>query len=58
MVYLGVTVIVFVLAGVMSMAGVGAAFLFVPVFYWLGIPLGIASSTALLLNVVSLSSAS
>ena len=36
------------------MAGLGAAFLFVPFFYYLGVPLAEATSTALLLNVVSL----
>ncbi len=58
MVYLAITVIVFVLSGVLALAGVGAAFLFVPVFYWLGVPLAVASSTGLLLNAVSLSFAS
>ena len=58
MLYLVIAVIVFVLAGVLAMAGLGAAFLFVPIFYWLGIRLQVASSTALLLNVVSLSFAS
>ncbi len=36
------------------MAGLGAAFLFVPLFYYLGVPLDEATPTALLLNVVSL----
>ncbi len=36
------------------MAGLGAAFLFVPLFYYLGVPLAEATPTALLLNVVSL----
>ena len=36
------------------MAGLGAAFLFVPLFYYLGVPLSEATPTALLLNVVSL----
>lgn len=58
MVYVAITVIVFVLSGVLAMAGVGAAFLFVPIFYWLGVPLAVASSTGLLLNAVSLSFAS
>ena len=48
---------VFVFSGVMAMAGLGAAFLFVPIFYYLGVPLGQATSTALLLNAVSLSAA-
>ena len=58
MLYVAIAVIVFVLSGVLAMAGLGAAFLFVPIFYWLGIKLSTASSTALLLNVVSLSFAS
>jgi hypothetical protein len=48
---------VFVGSGVMAMAGLGAAFLFVPLFYYLGVPLSEATSTALLLNAVSLSMA-
>ncbi len=48
---------VFVGSGVMAMAGLGAAFLFVPLFYYLGVPLPEATSTALLLNAVSLSAA-
>ena len=48
-------VIVFVFSGLLAMAGLGAAFLFVPFFYYLGVPLAEATPTALLLNVVSLS---
>ena len=48
---------VFAGSGVMAMAGLGAAFLFVPLFYYLGVPLAEATSTALLLNAVSLSAA-
>ena len=44
-------------SGVMAMAGLGAAFLFVPMFFYLGVPLGQATSTGLLLNAVSLSAA-
>lgn len=47
-------VLVFVFSGLMSMAGLGAAFLFVPLFYYMGVPLAEATATALLLNVVSL----
>lgn len=47
-------VLVFVFSGLMSMAGIGAAFLFVPLFYYLGVPLAEATPVALLLNVVSL----
>ncbi len=58
MLYVVIGVIVVVLSGVLAMAGLGAAFLFVPLFYWLGIPLQVAASTALLLNAVSLTFAS
>ena len=47
-----VTVLIF--SGLLAMAGLGAAFLFVPLFYYLGVPLAEATPTALLLNVVSL----
>jgi len=53
--YLVSAVVVFVFSGVLSMAGLGAAFLFVPFFFYLGVPLPEATSTALLLNAVSLS---
>jgi uncharacterized membrane protein YfcA len=46
--------LVFVFSGLLAMAGLGAAFLFVPLFYYLGVPLDEAVPTALLLNVVSL----
>ena len=36
------------------MAGLGTAFILVPIFYWLGVPLPDAASTGLLLNAVSL----
>lgn len=49
-----VAVLVFIFSGLMAMAGLGAAFLFVPLFYYLGVPLPEAAATALLLNVVSL----
>jgi hypothetical protein len=52
--YLISAIIVFVFSGLLAMAGVGAAFLFVPLFYYLGVPLAEAAPTALLLNVVSL----
>lgn len=47
-------VVVFLSSGVMAMAGLGAAFLFVPLFYYMGVPLAQATAAALLLNVVSL----
>lgn len=53
-IYIISAVLVFVFSGLLAMAGLGAAFLFVPLFYYLGVPLAEATSTALLLNVVSL----
>ncbi|MGB9776060.1 MAG: sulfite exporter TauE/SafE family protein [Anaerolineae bacterium] len=53
-VYIISALLVFVFSGLLAMAGVGAAFLFVPLFYYLGVPLAEAAPTALLLNVVSL----
>jgi hypothetical protein len=53
-VYLISAVLVFVFSGLLAIAGIGAAFLFVPLFYYLGVPLAEATPTALLLNVVSL----
>jgi uncharacterized membrane protein YfcA len=47
-------VLVFVFSGLLTMAGLGAAFLFVPLFYYMGLPLSEATPAALLLNVVSL----
>jgi len=45
---------VFVGFGAMSMAGLGAAALFIPIFYYSGLPLSEAISVGLLLNVVAL----
>lgn len=53
-VYIISAVLVFIFSGLLAMAGLGAAFLFVPLFYYLGVPLAEATPTALLLNVVSL----
>jgi uncharacterized membrane protein YfcA len=47
--------VVFVFSGLLAMAGLGAAFLFVPFFYYLGAPLAEAAPAALLLNAISLS---
>ncbi len=52
------TVVVVVFSALLSMAGLGAAFLFVPFFYWMGVPLREAMATALLLNAISLTFAS
>ncbi len=53
-IYVISAVLVFIFSGLLAMAGLGAAFLFVPLFYYLGVPLAEATPTALLLNVVSL----
>jgi len=50
--------IVFCLTTIVGLAGIGAAFVIIPFFYWLGIPLGTAMATALLLNSISMSVAS
>jgi uncharacterized membrane protein YfcA len=52
--YLVSALLVFIFSGLLAMAGLGAAFLFVPLFYYMGVPLSEAVPTALLLNVVSL----
>jgi len=52
--YIISAILVFIFSGLLAMAGIGAAFLFVPLFYYLGVPLAEATPTALLLNVVSL----
>lgn len=49
-----IALLVLFFSGLMAMAGLGTAFLFVPLFYYLGVPLAVATPTALLLNVVSL----
>jgi uncharacterized membrane protein YfcA len=48
------TVLVFSFTTVLTIAGVGAAFILIPVFLALGIPLLTAMSTALLLNAVAM----
>jgi uncharacterized protein len=53
-IYVVSAVLVLIFSGLLAMAGLGAAFLFVPLFYYLGVPLAEAAPTALLLNVVSL----
>ena len=52
--YLLSAVIVFLFSGVLAMAGLGAAFIFVPLFYYMGISLSEATPVALLLNTISL----
>lgn len=53
-IYVVSSILVFIFSGLLAMAGLGAAFMFVPLFYYLGVPLAEATPTALLLNVVSL----
>jgi len=53
--YLIAAPVVLVFSGLTAMAGVGAAFLFVPFFYYMGVPLAEAAPAALLLNAISLS---
>jgi uncharacterized protein len=52
------SVLVFLFTTVLTIAGVGAAFIIIPTFYWLGIPLTEAMAVALLLNAISMSFAS
>jgi uncharacterized protein len=52
--YVFSTLAVFIFSGLLAMAGLGAAFLFVPLFYYMGMPLAEATPAALLLNMVSL----
>lgn len=52
------SLLVFVFTAVLTVAGVGAAFIVVPTFYWLGVPLAEAMAVGLLLNVASLGLAS
>jgi hypothetical protein len=51
-------VVTFVLTTILSMAGVGAAFVLIPVFLALGVELHAAMATALLLNAIAMSIAS
>ena len=53
-VYIVCAASVFFFSGILAMAGLGAAFIFVPLFYYLGVPLAEAVPAALLLNVASL----
>lgn len=51
-------IIVFFIAIFFSMLGLGGALLYVPIFYWSGIPLLVAIPTGLLLNGITATSAS
>lgn len=52
--YIVSAIAVLIFSGLLAMAGLGAAFLFVPLFYYLGVSLAEATPAALLLNVVNL----
>jgi uncharacterized membrane protein YfcA len=52
------SVLVFLFTTVLTVAGVGAAFIIIPTFYWLGFPLTEAMAVALLLNAISMGFAS
>ncbi|MCL7410551.1 MAG: sulfite exporter TauE/SafE family protein [Methanosarcinaceae archaeon] len=54
---LTIAVMVFFIAVIFSMLGLGGGLVYVPLFYWLGIDMLIAIPTALLLNAVTSSSA-
>ena len=54
----GAAVLVFVFTTVLTIAGVGSAFIVIPTFYWLGVPLTEAMAIGLLLNAISMSFAS
>ena len=58
MTYLIVCIITFIFTTVLTIAGVGAAFILIPVFVGLGVPLLTAMSTALLLNSIAMAIAS
>jgi uncharacterized membrane protein YfcA len=50
--------IVLIFTTILAMAGIGAAFIFIPIFFWLGIPLEVAIPTGLFLNGLGLTAAS
>jgi uncharacterized membrane protein YfcA len=50
--------LVFVFTAVLTIAGVGSAFIVIPTFYWLGVPLTEAMAVGLLLNAISMTFAS
>jgi uncharacterized membrane protein YfcA len=54
MVYLIAGIVTFIFTTILTIAGVGAAFILIPVFLALGIPLLTAMSTALLLNSIAM----
>jgi uncharacterized protein len=50
--------LVFLFTTILTIAGVGSAFIVIPTFYWLGVPLIEAMAIGLLLNTISMSFAS
>ncbi len=50
--------LVFLFTTVLTIAGVGSAFIVIPTFYWLGVPLTEAMAIGLLLNAISMTFAS
>jgi uncharacterized membrane protein YfcA len=54
----GAAVLVFVFTTVLTIAGVGSAFIVIPTFYWLGVPFTEAMAIGLLLNAISMTFAS
>ncbi len=54
MIYLIASFITFIFTTVLTIAGVGAAFILIPVFIALGVPLLTAMSTVLLLNSIAM----
>lgn len=50
--------IVLVFSAILAMAGMGAAFIFIPIFFWIGIPLEVAIPTGLFINGIGLTAAS
>jgi len=54
LVYIIASVVTFLFTTVLTIAGVGAAFILIPVFLALGVPLLTAMSTALLLNTLAM----
>jgi uncharacterized protein len=52
------SLLVFVFTTVLTIAGVGSAFIVIPAFFWLGVPLTEAMAIGLLLNAISMTFAS
>ena len=51
-------ILVFIFTTVLTIAGIGSAFIVIPTFYWLGVPLTEAMAIGLLLNAISMTFAS